>query len=285
MEIKFICPYWGQAGTGAAAFVAKAKAAGYDGVEVNVPEEEGFGPALMDAANAQGILFIAQQWLPPAAETVPQYLRRFKDNLYRLAQWKPLFINSHTGKDFFSFEDNCRIIEAGISVATETGVPVLHETHRGRFAFHAFSLLPYLQAFPQLKLTADFSHWCTVSESLLEDQAEIIQRIIPQVQYLHARVGTEQGPQAADPQAPEQQAHLRRFLQWWDAIVEQHKNTGSSFLAVCPEAGPPPYMPVMPYTAKPLADQWEINCRIMNLLKQRYAFTDDIRRPINQQDA
>ena len=64
-------------------------------------------------------------------------------------------------------------------MAQRLGIRVLHETHRGRFAFHTASLLPYLHRFPQLRLTADFSHWCTVSESLLSDQQGLLNQIIP----------------------------------------------------------------------------------------------------------
>jgi hypothetical protein len=42
-------------------------------------------------------------------------------------------------------------------------------------------------------------------------------------------------------------------------------------LTITTEFGPPNYMPVMPYTQEPLANQFEVNKYMMNLLKQRYA--------------
>ena len=35
--------------------------------------------------------------------------------------------------------------------------------------------------------------------------------------------------------------------------------------------GPPPYLPTVPFTNKPVADQFEINCYIKEILNERYA--------------
>jgi hypothetical protein len=187
-----------------------------------------------------------------------------------LAQQRPLFINAHTGKDYFSFDDNCRVIESTMNVAARTGVRILHETHRGRFTFHAATLLPYLERFPELELTADFSHWCTVSESLLEDQQHIIDKVIPHVAHIHARVGYEHSPQVADPSAPEWEGHLARFMCWWFRILSHQQKKGTPVSTICPEAGPAPYMPTVPFTGQPLASQWKVNAAMKNLLKQTF---------------
>jgi hypothetical protein len=85
-------------------------------------------------------------------------------------------VNSQTGKDFFSFDENVRILERAFAIQQATGVKIVHETHRGKFSFHGRTLLPYLERFPDLRLTADFSHWCNVSESLLQDQGPLCSR-------------------------------------------------------------------------------------------------------------
>jgi hypothetical protein len=55
--------------------------------------------------------------------------------LRSLATAKPLFINSRTGKDYYSFEQNRELIKLAKTVSTETGVAVVHETHRGKLSF------------------------------------------------------------------------------------------------------------------------------------------------------
>ena len=154
-----------------------------------------------------------------------------------------------------------------MNFAAKNGVRILHETHRGRFSFHAASLLPYLDKFPQMELVGDFSHFCTVSESMLEGQEDIISRIIPQVSHIHARLGFEQGPQVNDPKAPEWQAHLEKFLYWWQQIITTKKAAGQSLFTISPEFGPIPYMPTAPYTQQPLSNQWDNNVFMMEYLR------------------
>lgn len=214
MKLKFICPFWGSESLSAVDFLSRVKADGYDGAEVNIPEEDNFGNILMAEAKKNDLVIIGQQWLPPANETFSQYKNRFEKNLFRLNKLNPLFINSHTGKDYYSFEENAELIVTSFKIAKESQIPIFHETHRGRFSFHASSLIPYLDRFPELALTADFSHWCNVSESMLEDQNDIIRKIIPHINYLHARIGHEQAPQVNDPRSPEWSKHLSHFLNY-----------------------------------------------------------------------
>ncbi len=267
MKLKFICTYWGQAHTTIETFVDKAMAAGYDGIELNVPMDAEFSKTLIKAVEQKGVIMIAQQWLPPAHESVEEYRVRMSAYLKHLASLSPLFINSHTGKDFFSFDDNCSLIETVMEIEQKTGVRIIHETHRGRFTHHAASLLPYLQKYPGLELNADFSHFCAVSESLLEDQEEVLDRIIPATRYIHSRVGHDQSAQVNHPFAPEWETNLNRFLSWWQKIIDQARERGETVFHICPEFGPAPYMPALPFTHQPVSDQWQINLDMMHCLK------------------
>ena len=276
MELHYVCPYWGQEGTKASLFFARVLEEEYDGVEINLPQSpeyvRDFESTLSNVrSEKKNFVFIAQQVLEPATESADEYLLRMKTRLEFLTTLKPEFINSHTGKDYFSFDDNCRIIEAAENIAFRSGIPILHETHRGRFTFHAASLLPYLEKFPELKLTGDFSHWCTVSESLLEDQNEIVEQIIPHVHHIHARVGHEHSPQVNDPFAPEWKQHRDVFVSWWRKIIAAQSVKGKRSLTITPEFGPVPYMPALPYSQKPLADQWQINTQMKNMLKRKFS--------------
>jgi sugar phosphate isomerase/epimerase len=274
MNIQYICPHWGCENDDAAVFVDKVLSAGYQGIEINLPPStstftEHFIGELEDIISSnKDFVFIPQQLTSPDNETVDAFINKMKRSLLELVAYQPTFINSHTGKDYYSFDDNCRIIEAALNISSQTGVRILHETHRGRFSFHAASLLPYLKKFPELELVGDFSHFCTVSESLLQDQEEIIQQIIPHVSHIHARVGHEQGPQVNDPQAPEWQNHFHWFVAWWQEMVLTKEEKGWQQITITPEFGPFPYMPQAPYTKQPLSNQWDTNVYMMNTLKQ-----------------
>ena len=147
---------------------------------------------------------------------------------------------------------------------------ITHETHRGKALFAAHVAQDYLTRLPDVRICLDISHWCTVHESLLDDQPEAVQLALSRADHFHSRVGFAEGPQVSDPRAPEWTETLNAYLAWWDKLVDIHRANGTQ-LTVNTEFGPAPYMPLHPYTQEPLASQWDINVFMLNLLKKRYA--------------
>ena len=182
---------------------------------------------------------------------------------------RPLYINCHSGRDYFTFDQNKTFIDHTIKLSEKTGIIICHETHRSRMLFAAPVGRQYIEKVPGLRITFDVSHWCNVSESLLQDQPETVQLTLPRVDHIHARIGHPEGPQVNDPRAPEWDAAVKAHFDWWDKIVEGKKKSGSR-LTILTEFGPPDYMPTLPYTREPLADQWAINVHMMQLLRKRY---------------
>jgi hypothetical protein len=108
-----------------------------------------------------------------------------------------------------------------------------------------------------------------VHESLLHDQQETVDMALQRVDHIHARIGHPEGPQVNDPRAPEWDHAVKAHLAWWDKVVEFKKQKGDT-LTILTEFGPPDYMPTLPYTRQPLADQWAVNVYMMQLLRSRY---------------
>ena len=156
------------------------------------------------------------------------------------------------------------------NLAKETGIKICHETHRSRMMFAAPVARQYIDKIPELRITFDVSHWCNVSESLLQDQQETVDMALQRVDHIHARIGHPEGPQVNDPRAPEWDEAMKAHFAWWDKIVEMKKQQGER-LTILTEFGPPTYMPTLPYTQQPLADQWAINVHMMELLRKRYS--------------
>ena len=99
-------------------------------------------------------------------------IRIYEEHLRNACSINPMFVNIQTGKDHFTFEQNLAFIKVADKISKETNTKVIHETHRGKFRFAAHITKDFLLHLPNLCITADFSHWCNVSESLLEDQQE-----------------------------------------------------------------------------------------------------------------
>lgn len=268
-ELLFMQTDWGFTGS-RDEFCAAAKKDGYEGIEVWWPEKAEDQKNLFDALKKHHLQvgFLCGGYQANATE----HFALFQKNLNAICAntyQKPVYVNCHSGKDYFTYEQNAQFIEYTIAKTRSTGIPIYHETHRGRMMFAAPTTKNFAEKHAELRLTLDISHWCTVHESLLGDQKETIDYLLKRVDHIHSRIGHQEGPQVNDPRAPEWENTVEAHLVWWDKIIAYKKEKGER-MTILTEFGPPDYMPTLPYTRVPVANQWAINVYMMNLLRKRY---------------
>jgi sugar phosphate isomerase/epimerase len=260
---------WGFPGT-RDEYCRRAKEAGYDGIELWWPatkeaQDELFGALKKHGLEVGFLCTGSGSEFAKHADTFEAALAAATSQQHQ----RPLYINCHSGKDFFSFEENCQLIDITTRISKSSGVPVYHETHRSRMLFAAHIARKFIEAKPDLRLTLDISHWCNVHESLLQDQAETVAKALERTGHIHARIGHPEGPQVNDPRAPEWAGTVKAHFAWWDEVAKIKRAKGE-VMTVLTEFGPADYMPTLPYTRQPLANQWDINVHMKNLLKARY---------------
>ena len=270
MEILIFAPHWGSNELAPQVFIDRVKQAGFDGIEMSLPLDAAAREDWTGRIAAAGLGLIAQQWETVFHSEFETHRAALAELLHNACAARPLHVNSHTGKDWYTQAQNRALIELADAIAREHGVAIVHEIHRSRFSGHPMLLLPYLDLLPQLELTADLSHWCCACESLLEDQPHTLARTLPHVRHIHARVGHAQGPQVADFRAPESQAALERHLGWWDQVIALRKAAGAQRMTLTPEFGPVPYTQTLPYTQQEVSNAWELNVAMLQLLRARY---------------
>jgi sugar phosphate isomerase/epimerase len=269
-ELKILATNWGFKGS-LDEYAAKVKQEGYDGIEIwwpmEVKAQEELFSVLKKYGLAVGFLCGAQE------KNFKEHFAFFKKMIEAAATntiQKPLYINCHSGRDFFSYDENKQFIDHTTQLSKQSGILICHETHRSRMLFAAPVAKQFIEKNKDLKITFDVSHWCNVSESLLQDQEENLTLALERSEHIHARIGHPEGPQVNDPRAPEWEAAVKAHFAWWDKIIERKKKQGST-ITFLTEFGPPDYMPTTPYTRQPLADQWAINVHMMQLLRKRYS--------------
>ncbi|WP_184541994.1 sugar phosphate isomerase/epimerase family protein [Mucilaginibacter sp. FT3.2] len=265
MKLKFFCPYWGMRHLSLYTALAQIKAAGYDGVELAIDPDTDVYNQAVPLCTKYNLLLIAQHPYGKG-NTVSEHLQDYSRKLEMIMALKPVMVNCHTGRDYYNIAQNLQFLKAAAQLSEKYQVPVAHETHRGRFSFCTTATNRYLKAFPQLALTADFSHWCVVSESLLTEQKKLMNKVIPHCVHLHARVGYAQGPQVPNPAAPAYSQELKAHMKWWKQMVKQHIKNGKDQLTITCEFGPPPYLPPGSYTRDAAVTQWELNLFMKNYL-------------------
>ncbi|MES2277485.1 MAG: TIM barrel protein [Bacteroidota bacterium] len=275
MDIKFYAPRWGSENIPWPEFAAKAVADGYDGVEVfplqSLHEQDALLHALEDN-NLELALLHSEQ---TEGKDFGRYKAALKKNLdilatYQTAKLKPQFINSHTGREYYTREQMAECFIICDNFSQKTGIKVIHETHRNKWAYAAHVVKGYLQDFKDVRLALDLSHWVCVSESYLEDQDEAVELALQHADHLHVRVGHPEGPQVTDPRAQENATALNHHLQWWDRWIAHQIKKGRNVCTITPEFGPYPYMSYQCFTNEPIANQWAINVFMKDLLKNRY---------------
>jgi len=269
-KLKVLATNWGFDGT-MDAFCAKAKKDGYDGIENWWPENKNEQDEMFTALKKYNleIGFLYGAWQTNPAEHLAHFIKVMGTIAKQTIQ-TPLYINLHSGRDYFSFDDNKKFIEYTNVLAKDTGIPIYHETHRGRMLYAAHVTRDFIHKYPELKLTLDISHWCNVHESLLDDQPETIELALQRTEHIHARIGYAEGPQVNDPRAPEWDGTVKQHFAWWDKVVERKKKNGET-MTFLTEFGPPLYMPTLPYTLQAVSNQWDINLHMLQLLRKRYS--------------
>jgi len=248
-------------------FLERIRGAGFEASDIHLPSLRE-SPEEIAALHARhGIALVG---MITSEGTTPEEHCAFLEQRFALAaRCAPVHLSCHTGKDYFTRDENLRILRAAGEMSRRYGVPLSHETHRGRATFSAPATADLLAAMPEVRLTADFSHWCCVHESLLGDQEAALSRAIAHSDYIHARIGHAEGPQVNDPRAPEWTAEREAHLGWWQRIAGAQRERGADRLFICPEFGPAPYMPLLPHTRQPVADLWEITLFMKDLLRNR----------------
>ena len=271
MKIKFFCPYWGSEHFSNAEFFSKVVQAGYQGVEYAIAKdaEPKTIEKFFEDAKKNSLEIILQHY-DTVESKFEKHCESYKAWFEKIENYDCVLINSQTGKDYYSFEQNDRLFRIAKTFESKTGVAVLHETHRGKFSFAAHITESYLKKNKDLRLTLDISHWINVAESYLEDQQEAVDLAISRTDHIHARVGFKEGPQVNDPSAPEWSISLEKHLNWWNKVIKRRSSEGCEFTTITPEFGPVPYMPSLPYSKKPVADQWKVNLFMVEYFRNIY---------------
>jgi sugar phosphate isomerase/epimerase len=247
MHLHVFRALWGMTGS-TDEQIERIAAAGYDGVESFIGASDQSAAAFTALIRRHNLQLIMAGVVSSIAEIEP--------TLKQLAEYQPIKIGLHSGRDSMTHDEGCAFFEAALRVEEQIGIPVAHETHRGRILFTPWDTLYYLRQFDALKIVADYSHWVNVCERLPDDQAAALELANRRAFHIHARIGYEQGPQVPDPSAPEYAPQREWHERQWQQIRQDR--AGDEALTLTPEYGPPPYLHTLPHTRMPVADNWQV---------------------------
>jgi sugar phosphate isomerase/epimerase len=256
--------------------IRRARAHGFDGLEANLDHGafRGHEPeAVVERLQQEGLALIVEivtggDYVPALDCGPEQQLAELERQLARCHRLQPLRITVISGSDSWPPAQRDPFLDRAIALAATASAPVSFETHRSRCLFNPWAMPDLLARHPALRLTADLSHWCCVSERLMEPHLAPVQAMADRVDHIHARVGHAQGPSVAHPFAPEAAAALAAHRDCWRLFLQHQLARRHPQPTITPEFGPDGYLPRLPYTAMPVADLLAINTAMAHWIRQ-----------------
>lgn len=275
MELMIFRTLWGVDEPIDAA-VARAAKHGFDGIESPVPSTPEEARRLQAALERHGLAWIAEictggNYVPRRDLDPAGHLQELEQGLEACAGLVPVRINCLGGLDAWDEATSRAFLEQGMEAAQRLNLPLCFETHRSRSLFNPWVTRRLAEALPELRLTADISHWCVVAERLMDSETDTLEAIAPNVRHIHARVGYDQGPQVPHPAAPEYKHCLDSHQRFWELFWGAQARAGVAPLTLTPEFGPDGYLHHLPFTNVPVADLFQINRWMADTERRHFA--------------
>lgn len=168
------------------------------------------------------------------------------------------FIFAQPGSAFNSLDEIAQLVREGRKIANDNGLAFFVETHRNNFTENLPQTLQLIEAVPEIRFTADLSHFVVVGEFYGWDGEGALERIAPVLErtsHLHGRISNGEqvqvdvGDGSTDP--------ARFFVRLWSHAMRAWKE-GAGPGDVFPytsELGPPRYAITLP-DGREFSDRW-----------------------------
>ncbi len=263
MKLDLFRSLWGWQGDWSRC-AAELREVGCVGVEARLPRDPDAVRALRHSLQQEDLAYIAVVFtggdvIPDQRWTLEQHWDRLRSSFDAAQVVAPRFLNVLPGNDRWSLSQQVEFFGRAQELADEANVTCSFEIHRATSLYSPWVTLDVIAQLPQLRFTADISHWVVVCERLLNDPVDDLTPFIERVHHIQARVGYAQGPQVPHPAAPEYAEELAFHQGIWERIWASQHARGFAVTTLTPEFGPDGYTHRLPFTQAPIADVWTLN--------------------------
>lgn len=251
MALRVYQALWAMTGEPVPDSFDKVKAAGFEGMAIDL------GALTLEQARAT-VPHFARTGLAGLVTAFPKSIEDLRPALHLAREIGAPFVNIVGQVMPLLVTGMADVIRAWLRLAAEEGMPVQFETHRNCVTNDLYSTVLLLDDIPELRLSADLSHYVVDREMPCPPTPELqgyIERVLQRSDSFQGRVAARGQIQIA-LDFPQNAKWLRLFLSWWRyglaAYAARHPGADAVFIT---ELGPPDYA-ITDASGRELSDRW-----------------------------
>jgi hypothetical protein len=251
-----------------------------DGLEWSLPEKlemirdagfDGCGVRFFDYQYAKDVTgFLRAHNMTWQAQCYPKTVDDLEPIIEHVQELGADHINLQPDVKPYRLEDCIPYVEGWRRLAHDAKIPVHIETHRDRMTTDLFFTLHLLDCFPDLRLTADISHYVVGREfawPISEENHGLMHRILDNAWGFHGRVASREQVQIQIG-FPHHKEWVELFMGWWEYGFRSWRKRApqDATLTFLCELGPKEYAMTGP-DGYELSDRWEEAKTMMSMVR------------------
>jgi sugar phosphate isomerase/epimerase len=183
------------------------------------------------------------------------------------------FLFAQPADAFTPVEEVAKLCREGRKIANDQGVAFFVEVHRNNFTENLPQTKQLIERVPDIRFTADLSHFVVVGEFYGWAEERAIERVMPVLErtsHLHGRISNGEQVQVDVGDGSGDTAQF--FVALWAEAVRHWCNGAQpgDVLPFASELGPPRYAITLP-DGREFSDRWEQSLVMKQLAKQAWA--------------
>jgi sugar phosphate isomerase/epimerase len=238
------------------------RAAGFEGIECWFSDEdEAEHKAALDSEGLRLTLGHRPFTLDDVKRTVERAVRLGAD-----------FIFAQPADAFTSLETVAILCREGRKIANAAGIAFFVETHRNNYTENLPQTLQLIEAVPDIRFTADLSHFVVVGEFYGWKEERAVDRMRPVLErtsHMHGRISNGEQVQVDVGDGSGDTAQF--FVRLWAAAMHawQRGAQPGDVFPFASELGPPRYAITLP-NGEEFSDRWEQSLVMKRLAEQAW---------------
>ncbi len=183
------------------------------------------------------------------------------------------FVFAQPASAFHSLDDIAQLVTEGRKIANDNGLAYFVETHRNNFTENLPQTLQLIERVPEIRFTADLSHFVVVGEFYGWEAEGALERMAPVLEraaHIHGRISNGEQVQVDVGDGSGETAQF--FVRLWTHIMRAWKNgaVAGDVLPFTSELGPPRYAITLP-DGREFSDRWTQSLVMKQLAEQAWS--------------